>query len=111
MVSHVPHVFAGALVNASAVARAVSALEEDATIIACGEEGRFALEDHLGAAAIAAAIEGERMPDKDWYRTALRGCLSGIELIDRGFGADVDHAASLDLLDVAPRLENGAYRA
>ena len=79
--------------------------------MACGEEGRFALEDHLGAAAIAAAIEGERMPDAAWYRDAVFDCLSGIELIELGFEADVEHAALIDRYDVVPRLVDGAFRA
>jgi 2-phosphosulfolactate phosphatase len=111
MAAGIPHVLAGAVVNATAVGRHAASLGGGITIVACGEEGRFALEDHLGAAAIAATIEGEILPGKDWIRDAIFGCLSGIELVDLGFEADVEHAALLDRYDLVPRLVDGAYRA
>ncbi|MHC4940517.1 MAG: 2-phosphosulfolactate phosphatase [Planctomycetota bacterium] len=107
----IPHVLAGALVNATAVGRYAASLGGDITIVACGEEGRFALEDHLGAAAIAAAIEGEVLPGAAWFRDAVFGCRSGIELIELGFEADVEHAVNVDRYDLVPEYVDGAYRA
>jgi len=107
----IPHVLAGALVNATAVGRRARELGGGITVVACGEEGRFALEDHLGAAAVAAAIHGETLPGAAWLRDAVRGCASARELVERGFPADVEHAARLDRYACVPELSDGAYRA
>jgi 2-phosphosulfolactate phosphatase len=39
----------------------------------------------------------------------LRGCVSGQELINRGYAHDVEVASDLDASISAPLLENGAY--
>jgi 2-phosphosulfolactate phosphatase len=41
--------------------------------------------------------------------TAIRECGSGMELIERGFAADVDLAAQHDVSDNVPLLVNGAF--
>ena len=119
-------IFAGALVNASAVAAAARALKTPVTVIACGERWpdgslRFALEDLLGAGAMIAALRNlPSSPEAKAARAAflsakpqLRGrllaCGSGIELMDKGKEADVHYAAQLDSLSVAPRLREGIF--
>ncbi len=81
---------------------------------------RPALEDLLGAGAIIRCLEGRRSPEaqvaeaafeafKDSLEAGLKSCGSGKELIERGYGRDVELAAELDSSDCAPILSNGAY--
>ncbi len=127
-----PAVFAGALVNASAVAAAAQAVGGPIAVVACGElwnearEGenvlRPALEDALGAGAILAALEGSRSPEarvaaagfevaRDHLENLIHECASGRELLEHGHAGDVAFSARLDALEVAPRLREGAYTA
>jgi 2-phosphosulfolactate phosphatase len=39
----------------------------------------------------------------------VRGCVSGQELIGRGYAQDVEVAVQLDASDAAPLLVDGAY--
>jgi 2-phosphosulfolactate phosphatase len=57
-------------------------------------------------AALAAAAFVSLRPD---LRRLLADCASGRELIDQGFGQDVDLAAELDATDVVPVLRDGAF--
>lgn len=101
------------------------------TLVACAEQrtassGDFAgsmrpcLEDWLGAGAIAAGLEQRGLtlsPDAQaaavTYTAAtaaqigawLRGCPSGRELTDRGFGLDVELAARVDATTSVPVLD------
>jgi 2-phosphosulfolactate phosphatase len=127
--SRAPALFVGALVNAQAVAGAVSyLLNEDShlnvTVLACGErwrtpdeEGalRFAVEDYLGAGAILSALPFSQAMEaqvcaatframRDHLEPALWECESGQELRDKGLGEDVRFAARLNVYDTAPIL-------
>jgi 2-phosphosulfolactate phosphatase len=42
---------------------------------------------------------------------AVRRCTSGIELIDSGFGADVEVAVQDEASELVPVLSDGAFRA
>jgi 2-phosphosulfolactate phosphatase len=130
-----PALFAGALVNASAVAAAAERVCGESaravTVVACGERWpdsgedgalRFAIEDYLGAGAILAALGGPASPEAQVCVAAFLGaradlagilweCASGRELRAQGFGEDVRHAAALDCYDSAPLLRDGAFRA
>ena len=128
-----PALFAGALVNASAVAAAVERAGADraVTVVACGERWpepnedgalRFAIEDYLGAGAVLAALGGPASPEAQVCVAAFLGaradlaailweCASGRELREQGFGEDVRHAARLDCYDAAPLLRDGAFGA
>ncbi|HEX7681615.1 MAG TPA: 2-phosphosulfolactate phosphatase [Thermoanaerobaculia bacterium] len=115
----------GCLRNASAVTRWIG--ERSAAIIACGERWaddslRFAIEDWLAAGAIisrmpharsaeaeAAAAAFERLCGQ--LADALRGSLSGRELVDAGWPDDVDVASELDADDLVPILDGNAFRA
>lgn len=118
--------FAGSLRNASAVAAAVQGAGERIAVIAGGEHWpggslRPAIEDLLGAGAIIARLEGQLTPEarsaraayldlKDDLSETLRGCLSGRELIDRGYAGDVEMAAEEDVSRAVPGLIEGRYR-
>lgn len=111
---------AGCLRNASVVAAAVREIDGPIGLVPAGERWpdgtmRVAMEDALGAGAIAAALDG-RSPEADaaadlfvggrarGLRGVLGGLASGRELIADGFAADVDLAAELDVSPVAPRM-------
>ena len=127
--SRAPALLVGALVNAQAVAGAVSSLLNRAsalniTVLACGErwripdeEGalRFAVEDYLGAGAILSALPFSQTMEaqgcastframRDQLDTALWECESGQELRDKGLGDDVRFAEQLNIYDTAPVL-------
>jgi 2-phosphosulfolactate phosphatase len=123
-----PSLFVGALVNAQAVAGAVSHLltasRVNVTVLACGErwrtpaeEGvlRFALEDYLGAGALLSALPFSQTIEaqacvstframQDQLEVVLWECESGHELRAIGLGDDVRHAAQLNVYDTAPVL-------
>jgi len=127
--SRAPALFVGTLINAQAVAGAVSYLLNGArhlnvTVLACGErwrtpdeEGalRFAVEDYLGAGAILSALPFSQAMEaqvcmttframRDQVDTALWECESGQELRGKGLGEDVRFAAQLNVYDTAPIL-------
>lgn len=131
--SAAPRVFAGCLLNASAVAacveREMSGSDVACTVLAAGErwpqpgadgELRFALEDHLGAGAIISAIDLTPSPEalacreafrstRDLIQETLLGCASGRELRAHGREQDVLDCARLDDSQAVPLLRNGAY--
>jgi 2-phosphosulfolactate phosphatase len=118
-------VVAGCLRNARGVGAIASALDGPFAVIPAGERWRDgslrpALEDLLGAGAIAAALPGDRSPEaasavaafesaRPNLRDVLRACTSGLELAQRGYQGDVDHAAELDACPLAPELVRGAF--
>ena len=123
-------VFAGCLRNCGAVALAASeaANGTDVGVIAAGERWpsddnlRPAIEDLIGAGAIlnalALPLTAEARIARDAFRSAesvlaetVRDCLSGRELIEKGFPLDVELAVQLDVSRSAPVLRDGAYRA
>jgi 2-phosphosulfolactate phosphatase len=131
--AQVPYLFAGALVNAQAVARAAHHIlatgSHALTVVACGErwrqfeedgELRFALEDYLGAGAILSHIESQLSPEAEVCARAfqsvrgdlvsiLLGCGSGCELVARNQADDIVLAAHCDSLPVAPVLRDGWF--
>jgi len=115
--------FAGCLRNASAVAAAVRDVDGPVGLVPAGERWpdgtmRVAVEDALGAGAIAAALD-DRSPETDaavdlftatrarGLHAVLGGLASGRELIADGFAADVDLAAELNVSRAAPRMRDG----
>lgn len=131
LAGHTRALYAGALVNASATARALQKAAEgttDITVVACGERWpddgslRVALEDYLGAGAIIAGLTGEMTPDAQACAITfervrsegrlgdfIRDCPSGQELVERGFAGDVEHAARLDIYDTAALFSGGCF--
>jgi 2-phosphosulfolactate phosphatase len=120
-------VLAGCLRNAGAVAARAVALAQGAAIavIPAGEHWpdgslRPAIEDLIGAGAVIEALglpcSPEALIAREVFCSArfklgelMRGCVSGQELINRGYAHDVDLAVDYDVSIAAPLLENGAY--
>jgi 2-phosphosulfolactate phosphatase len=115
------HLFAGALVNASAVANAVLAAGTDLTLLCSGTQGLFSAEDVIGAGAVLAAILAKTTAElrSDRAVIALAAFQSaradlpawlrqthGAHNIRRNkLDPDIALAARLDVFDVVPRLE------
>jgi 2-phosphosulfolactate phosphatase len=124
-------VLAGCLRNASAVAAKAVELAGDRAIgvIAAGERWKIdgeplrpAIEDYLGAGAIAAAIGGRVAPSPEAtlaalaYRVApvealLADAISGRELATAGVAGDVAIASEVDVSTAVPVLRAGVYQA
>jgi 2-phosphosulfolactate phosphatase len=112
--------------NASAVARAAAGLGRHIAVIAAGERWpsgslRPALEDWLGVGAVVAALDGYRSPEADAacrsfeavstrIGSTLLECVSGRELVERGFAEDVAIASELNVSSRAPVLRDGAFQ-
>ena len=118
-------VIAGSLRNARAVAEWCVSHGNAVAVIPAGErwEGgsmRAALEDSLGAGAIISYLQGSLSPEANAAAAAFRSveyqlaeilsnCASGVELIERGFGGDVDLAAELNVSTAIPLLDVNAF--
>ena len=117
--------FAGCLRNACAVAEAARERGPRVAVIACGEQWpngdlRPSLEDHIGAGAVLAHLDGNPSPEavaaiavfettKSHLPDTLRACASGKELIEWGFEYDIEMAVRLNSDDVSPRLRDRAF--
>lgn len=116
-------VVAGCLRNASAIGAWLNQRGGTVTVIACGERWpdgtlRPSLEDYLGAGAVVAALDASRSPEAaaaaDAWRAAasriadvLSSCVSGREVLTRGWAADLEYALAVDASDCVPVLEDG----
>ena len=125
-------VVVASLRNATAVARWLSEQirsgpSSTVLLVAAGERWpdgqlRPCLEDLWGVGAVLTALgddAGPRSPEaraahhafdaiRSCVRQSLHECAGGRELIEAGFGADVDIAAGLDSADVVPVVRDGA---
>jgi 2-phosphosulfolactate phosphatase len=124
---HHPSVLAACLRNAPAVARAAARWGSTFAVVPAGEtwstgELRPCLEDLIGAGAAIASLPGTRSPEAELavacfehFRSdlliALRQSSSGKELMERGFGGDVDLAAEFDVSANVPRLVGRGFTA
>jgi 2-phosphosulfolactate phosphatase len=132
-----PHLLVGALVNAWAVAGAVARLLSDidlnVTVLACGERWQqpnedgelcFAIEDYLGAGAILSALpasltrspeaqicQGAFLAARDDLAHVLWESGSGRELRAMGHPEDVEHSARLDVYDAVPVMRDDMLAA
>jgi len=118
-------VAAGSLRNAEAVATWARSTGGPVTVIPAGERWpdgslRPVVEDAVGAGAIIRELPGHRSPEASAMVAmfegaaadiggALSGCSSGRELIERGFGRDVELAAELNVSQTVPVLKDGAF--
>lgn len=120
-------VVAGCIRNASAVAVWARRSGKRITVVPAGERWpdgslRPAIEDLLGAGAIIRRLQGSLSPeanvavaafeslgDRLWEQMLL--CSSGRELVERGFAADVELAAALDVSEIIPVLTGEAFVA
>lgn len=119
--------FAGCFRNAGAVAKAALLIGKRVSVIPAGERWtdgslRVAIEDWLAAGAIISYLKGTRSVEAQMAANAFEGvrhdllhvlmeCVSGRELIEKGFTRDVELAADLDASTTAPRLIAGAFAA
>lgn len=108
--------FAGALVNASAVARAVANTGRDVVLLCSGTDGAVSMEDAIGAGAIANILisrqGGELATDlariaqrlflqaKDDLSAALHEGQGGHNLRRVNLQKDIEFAARLDVFDI-----------
>ncbi|MBV8149741.1 MAG: 2-phosphosulfolactate phosphatase [Candidatus Eremiobacteraeota bacterium] len=109
----VEHVFVGSLRNARATANAAQLIGGRIAVIAAGEQWddgslRPALEDYIGAGAIVSALDPPSVSpeaavamwsyrkSKGDLKTIIRNCMSGRELIEWGYGDDVEIALEVD---------------
>jgi 2-phosphosulfolactate phosphatase len=118
--------FAGCMGNAEAVAEAAGRAGRRILLVPAGERWqdgsiRFAIEDLIGAGAVIAGLKGTLSPEariavsayeavRGQLPAVLEQCSSGRELIERGFGEDVQLASMLNCSGVAPVLVDGAYQ-
>ncbi|MFK3982755.1 2-phosphosulfolactate phosphatase [Micromonospora sp. NPDC050397] len=125
-------VVAACLRNAPAVGRwlidqGYGTSERPIGVIAAGERWpdgtiRPCVEDQLGAAvvldvlatvpgglSVEAAVALAALSSVPDLPAAVRGCVSGRELIYRGFGADVEIAAQVGVSQVVPLLSDGVF--
>ena len=117
----------GCFRNAGAVARCASTFGARIGVIAAGEQWpdgtlRPSLEDWLGAGAVLSHLDGLFSPEATAARAAfeahrgdlvfaLKECVSGRELIEKGWESDVLIAGELEVSVTAAILSDGAYRA
>jgi len=117
--------FTACLRNGTSVAKATARLGRRIAVIAAGERWptgglRPALEDWLGAGALIRALDGRTSPEAEAacrafdaaaprLESALLECVSGQELVERGFAADVVIASKSDVSGCAPRFERDAF--
>jgi 2-phosphosulfolactate phosphatase len=116
---------AGAVVNASAVARALAASGLDVTMLCAGTNGEIAMEDVIGAGAVTDAVQqlGKVDFESDAARMAvrlfrgakdLRNALAegagGLNVIAAKLAADIDFAARLNVIDEVGRVHDGPLR-
>lgn len=120
-------VVGASLRNAGAVARWLRARAgARVSVVAAGERWpggglRPAVEDLWGAGAVLSALEADgASPEaraavaafdaaRNDLGVALAACASGRELLEAGFGPDVDLAAALDASTVVPVLDGDAF--
>jgi len=121
-----PLVLIGALVNASAVAGVLSEAGRDVTLLCAGTNGEPAMEDVIGAGAVAEALgaRGGVTHESDlarmavWlfrgargdFRAALAEGSGGRNVVLAGLAADIDFAARFDVFDVVGRVKDGPLR-
>jgi 2-phosphosulfolactate phosphatase len=120
-------VFAGCLRNARAVAQAAQQVGRRVAVVPAGERWRTdgslrpSWEDWVGAGAIIAHLEGSHSPEaraavavfasaQAELGSLLAASGSGMELIERGRGRDVELAAQLNTGASAPIFSASAYR-
>lgn len=127
-VSGAQAIIACSFLNVSAAAHWLAATGLDILIACAGRHGRFCLEDVVGSGMLIDRILGidDRLIElTDVARAAhqlftnyradllgmLRGCQWGREIIRKGFGADLEICAHVDLTDIVPVMHKGCLVA
>lgn len=114
--------------NASAAARRLAATGLDILIVCAGRLGHFCLEDVVGSGILIdrmLSISDRPIELSDAAAAAhrlfatyrgdllgmLRGCQWGREIIQKGFGEDLEVCAQVDLTDIVPVMQDGCLIA
>ncbi len=109
--------YAAALVNASAAARAIQQIGADVTLLCSGSDGMFSLEDFLGAGAVLDELDYTPATDaalaahhafksaRSDLHSALRSSYGGQNNIRVGLDADVKFASQLNVFDALAVIE------
>lgn len=110
----------GSFVNAKAVAReALNMAESHLEIVMAGVEGRFAIEDYLGAGEIISHLTDQKLDetalgacmaskDKILVNKAVKTSRSARRLGELGLSKDVDFCLKRNIYDHVPVYENGS---
>lgn len=115
----------GCFRNAKAVAEYAMSKGKQISVIPAGEKWpdgslRYAVEDLAGAGAIISFLKGQLSPEsrsalavynsiETELKDQIKKCVSGKELIERGFENDIDLAVQLNVSLCVPGLVSGAY--
>ena len=118
-------VIAGCLRNAKAAADFAMKNFQRISVIPAGEKWedgsiRFAIEDLIGAGAIISYLQGNFSPESkialSVYESAknnlvdeIKNCISGRELIEKGFTEDVELACEINVSNCVPLLKDNSY--
>jgi 2-phosphosulfolactate phosphatase len=118
-------VLCGSLRNCRAAANYAVEIGSSIAVIPAGEKWpdgtlRPAIEDFIGAGAIISYINGSISAEaeaaqnmfknyENTLSTILKNCMSGTELIERGFEMDVELAAEVNVSSTVPVLKDRAY--
>lgn len=115
-------VYIGCFLNLSAVSDAAKQSDKHIMIITSGKEGRFSLEDSVGAGAIVEKLnmnneyiltDAARVAQILYtiYRSNIREMLStcehGIYLASLGYTQDLDYCAQVDTHHIIPKFTSG----
>jgi 2-phosphosulfolactate phosphatase len=115
-------VLVGSFVNAKAVAeKALDTAENHIEVIMAGVNGRFAIEDFLGAGEIISHLQDQELDelalasvmasqDKIAVNEAVKNSKSAQGLYELGLGEDVDFCLKHNLYDTVPVYKNGKIR-
>lgn len=110
----------GSFVNAEATAReALKRANSHIEIVMAGVEGRFAIEDYLGAGEIIGHLQDHELDenalgacmaalDKELVNKAVKNSRSARKLGELGLSADIDFCLKRNLYDHVPVYENGS---
>ncbi len=116
-------VFAGAFVNASALADGLAGADQRSlVVVGCGWEGRRASEDEAAAGAILGRLRERGYELDERARRVVEAYLSrpvdrlrrnsaGRRLVRLGYERDLRFCLEEDTVPVVPRLVRGAFRA
>jgi 2-phosphosulfolactate phosphatase len=120
-----PHILAGCLRNASAIATAAMKLGKRIHLIPAGEKWsdgsmRVSYEDLIGAGAIIHALTGEKTEEastasimfidsQQQHFQNIYNLHSGLELINWSFRNDIDLACQYDISTSVPVMQNGFF--
>ena len=115
-------VLVGSFVNAEAVAKKALAIAENhIEVIMAGVNGRFAIEDFLGAGEIISNLQDQELDemalasvlasqDKKAVDKAVKNSKSAQGLYELGLGEDVDFCLKRNLYDTVPVYKNRKIR-